>query len=320
MKLYLALIALVAATAAKNHYGIPRSTRVHDSLSRCIKRHSRQSNQIAPTVRAVSKRVGPISKLGTEQDGRNFINYASAAYCPQEKLTSWNCANCVGYAAGSSEIVYFQDTNLDSAGFLAVNKNLKLIVLSYRGTDDLENWLYDLDVWFTSAGLSGKNSNAEIHPGFNDMAMSLLSQTTSSLKSAIGKYPDYKIVLTGHSLGGAIAALIGFNLGQTNVIPWEKLNVITYGQPRVGNPAFASFLNTKPWTFTRITAYSDIVPISPGISMDYYHNQYNMHINSSGQTIKCSVYQEDDKCIDDFWILSEQAHFHYWNLTINSDC
>ncbi|KXN68902.1 alpha/beta-hydrolase, partial [Conidiobolus coronatus NRRL 28638] len=207
--------------------------------------------------------------------------YASAAYCPQAKLTSWNCTNCVGYASNSSEVIYFQNAGVDSAGYIAVNKILKLIVLSYRGTNDLSNWLYDTDIKLTSAGLSGQSSNAQIHSGFNDMAMSLLSQTTSSLKSAIGKYPDYKVVITGHSLGGAIASLIGFQLGQANVVSWDKLNVITYGQPRIGNPDFATYLNTKPWTFTRVTSYSDLVAISPGISMGFYHNQNNMHINSS---------------------------------------
>ncbi|KXN68905.1 alpha/beta-hydrolase [Conidiobolus coronatus NRRL 28638] len=258
--------------------------------------------------------------MHTEAEARSLINYASAAYCNKDKLVNWSCANCKGPAAGSTETTYFQDNSVASAGFATVNNGQKQIIFSYRGTNEISNWLYNLNIDLIPAGLNGTYKDAELHEGFNDMTNSLFEQTKNTLKNLIGKYPDYKLVFTGHSLGGAIATLTAFKLGEQKFINWEKLNVITYGQPRVGNPKFANYLVSKPWTFTRITAYSDIVAISPGMSMGYYHNQHNMHINSRGKTITCSVYKEDDACIDDFYIPSIDAHFNYWDLKINSEC
>ncbi|MFI6007018.1 hypothetical protein ACIA98_43010 [Streptomyces sp. NPDC051366] len=41
-----------------------------------------------------------------------------------------------------------------------------------------------------------------------------------------------------HSPGGALAILTARNLVRRKVLPWTKTTVITYGQPRIGNPQF----------------------------------------------------------------------------------
>jgi len=53
------------------------------------------------------------------------------------------------------------------------------------------------------------------------------------------QHPDYQLLITGHSMGGALATLLGIsyqNLGKSPL-------VITFGQPRVGNSAFAKFVD-----------------------------------------------------------------------------
>ncbi|KXN64659.1 alpha/beta-hydrolase, partial [Conidiobolus coronatus NRRL 28638] len=217
-----------------------------------------------------------------------FIKYAGAAYCPKDKLLNWSCANCNGYASGGSEVKYFADVDTSTAGYLAVNNGQKAIIVGFRGTQDITNWIGNVNISFTNANLPSPFQNADIHSGFNKMTNVLLPSVEAALSSAKAKYPNYKIIFTGHSLGGAIATLTAYRLAQKNVIGWDRVNLITFGQPRVGDPEFASFLNTKPMYSTRVTSYADLVAISPGKSMGYGHSQYNMHINKNGQTVKCS--------------------------------
>ncbi|KXN65442.1 alpha/beta-hydrolase, partial [Conidiobolus coronatus NRRL 28638] len=200
-----------------------------------------------------------------------FIKYAGAAYCSKEKLMNWSCTNCNGFASGAGEVTYFTDAGTKTAGYLAINKGQKSIIISFRGSQNIANWIGNINILFTNANLPSPFQNADIHSGFNKMTNVLLPSVESALKSAISKYPSYKVIFTGHSLGGAIATLTAYRLAQKNVIGWDRVNLITYGQPRVGDPDFASFLNTKPMYSTRVTSYADLVAISPGKFLGYGH-------------------------------------------------
>nr|KAJ0204325.1 hypothetical protein LSAT_V11C500278320 [Lactuca sativa] len=72
-------------------------------------------------------------------------------------------------------------------------------------------------------------------------------------------YGELKIMVTGHSMGGAMAAFCGLDLA-----------VMTFGQPRIGNAAFASYYSeVVPNTF-RVTHEHDLVPHLPLIISTYH--------------------------------------------------
>lgn len=66
--------------------------------------------------------------------------------------------------------------------------------------------------------------------------------------------PTYKIVLTGHSLGGSMARITTFFILYLNQFPGKKLELYTYGEPRSGNKGFADFMNAQTITTARVTA------------------------------------------------------------------
>ncbi|KAK6013790.1 triacylglycerol lipase, partial [Ostertagia ostertagi] len=53
-------------------------------------------------------------------------------------------------------------------------------------------------------------------------------------------YAEYKVVFTGHSLGGALAALAAARTAKQGLRPGDKITMYTYGQPRVGDAQFAT--------------------------------------------------------------------------------
>jgi len=97
------------------------------------------------------------------------------------------------------------------------------------------------------------------------------------VSAALQQHPDYEVVLVGHSLGGAVAALAGLEM---QLRGW-KPQVTTFGEPRIGNDALMQFIDetfnlTGPWamgdkdqqtgqrsTYRRVTHINDPVPLLP---------------------------------------------------------
>ncbi|KAJ0610331.1 putative feruloyl esterase [Helianthus annuus] len=79
-------------------------------------------------------------------------------------------------------------------------------------------------------------------------------------------YGDLKIMVTGHSMGGAMAAFCGLDLAL--IYRSKNIQFTTFGMPRIGNAAFASYYSQAvPNTF-RVTHGHDLVPHLPS----YYHH------------------------------------------------
>jgi hypothetical protein len=92
------------------------------------------------------------------------------------------------------------------------------------------------------------------------------------------------ILLTGHSLGGALAVLCGFFLIREN-FPVHSL--YTFGQPRVGNRPFADAYAALlgPRTF-RLVNQNDLVPRLPGWLLGYRHAGQLELISAGGALVE----------------------------------
>jgi hypothetical protein len=70
---------------------------------------------------------------------------------------------------------------------------------------------------------------------------------------------DARLLLTGHSLGGAVATIMGQRLIDFGFDP-DRLQVITFGAPAVGNEAFKKMYG-KRLDLIRVTNTEDPVPL-----------------------------------------------------------
>ena len=131
-------------------------------------------------------------------------------------------------------------------------------VLAFRGSATKKDWQLNFKmktVPYPSGPVGSKEEKEEgpaVHEGFLRYARTALSQPldvdgdgrTEDLASYLKAHPEEKMLLTGHSLGGAGATLLGEELAGQGVAP-DQIPVITFGAPAVGNRAFAEQYGPK---------------------------------------------------------------------------
>lgn len=66
--------------------------------------------------------------------------------------------------------------------------------------------------------------------------------------------PSYRLVITGHSMGGAMASLFTFFILSLYQFPGTNVALVTFGQPRTGNKEYASYMNSLPIPMARVVA------------------------------------------------------------------
>ncbi|KAK4488387.1 hypothetical protein RD792_004149 [Penstemon davidsonii] len=164
------------------------------------------------------------------------------------------------------------------------NTDPDTIIVSFRGTEvfNAKDWITDLDIsWYKPQGIKGR-----VHSGFmkalglkldgtwptdtNDVGHQYAYNTiTQVLKAHLNSNNRTKFIVTGHSLGGALAVLFPAVLAihkETEIL--ERLQAVyTFGQPRVGDMKFGNFMKEQfrdcGAKYYRFVYGNDIVPRVP---------------------------------------------------------
>ena len=148
----------------------------------------------------------------------------------------------------------------------------KRICVVFRGSDSLIDWYYDLK--FLKQHLK---NNIYVHRGFYEQLHlnDNYDKIKNSLLSLIQKFPDNEVIITGHSLGGALSVLFGYQI--SSELRKTNIKVISFASPRVGNYYFKKdFDNTLNLTHYRVTNNRDLVTSAPMIG--YCHVGKNIHL------------------------------------------
>ncbi|WZY75124.1 hypothetical protein YC2023_021508 [Brassica napus] len=217
-----------------------------------------------------------VLKLKSNDDGRpvynhtlalTLVEYTSAVYMSDlAQLFTWTCERCNGLTKGFQVIEIIVDIEYCLQAYVGVAKDLNAIIIAFRGTQEhsIQNWISDL--FWKQLDLNYPDMpDAMVHHGFytayhNTTVRPAVLGAVKRAKKFYGENIS-TIMVTGHSMGGAMAAFCGLDLvvneGEENV------QVMTFGQPRIGNADFASYYSLLvPNTF-RITHDHDIVPHLP---------------------------------------------------------
>jgi predicted lipase len=172
------------------------------------------------------------------------------------------------------------------------------IVVAFRGSQDLNNWITNLNIPKTKPYL--KCTGCAVHEGFLGAWNSVKHGVVAEVKRLLAEEPKAKIFITGHSLGAALAALCAVELGaSSHSLGFPIEGVYTFGEPRVGNKAFADFYNTGNKVSWRLTHWRDPVPHLPSSGLGFQHISTEVfYTENSKKFTVCDSSGEDQKCSD----------------------
>lgn len=182
----------------------------------------------------------------------------------------------------------FSNSVGDLQGFTGFSTTLNAIILSFRGSKNIQNWIINLS---TNQVDYSRCTGCKVHNGFNTAWNLAKPLVTTQIQNLRALYRDVPIYATGHSLGGAIATLSVPDIKQTfgNVA-----GLTTFGEPRVGNQAFSSFYGSVIES-NRVVHYADIVPHIPPLALNFYHQGNEVWYDEAMKTYKTCT-PESNSC------------------------
>ncbi|KAL2539072.1 alpha/beta-Hydrolases superfamily protein [Abeliophyllum distichum] len=123
----------------------------------------------------------------------------------------------------------------------------------------------------------------------------------SKLKSLLEEHKNAKFVVTGHSLGGALAILFPtvLVLHKELEVMGRMLGVYTYGQPRVGNEQIGKFMEAHlehpiPKYF-RVVYCNDLVPRLPYDNKTFLYKHFGICLYYNSLYIEQKVEEEPNR-------------------------
>lgn len=239
-----------------------------------------------------------------------FSQYAAAAYCYNSVHNDGtiNCSSeggsCPLVESAQATIVNaFQAGSSDTLGFIATDSTNGLIVVSFQGTAVSTNPLdiiTDVDIIRTESDLCGSantNDGCLVHSGFLGAMQDAATVVVPAIQALVQANPSYKVVSTGHSLGGAIAALMGAQLRNDGL----TVDIYTFGQPKVGDADISNYIQSQSpaqGTNYRVTHYNDVVPQLPehdweNDGWDHYYPEFWIN-KEDGTSVAVSDMEEID--------------------------
>ena len=155
----------------------------------------------------------------------------------------------------------------------------------------------------------------QIHDGFQQAWGEISTNVEGVVAFAKSLYPSFRVVATGHSLGGAIATIAAASLRQSGL----AVDLYTFGSPRVGNAAFADFVTNQTGAEFRVTHVNDLVPRLPPLILDYRHTSPEYWLSDGNATtvtygvndIKICVGDANTGCNGEDLLFSIEAHLYY---------
>lgn len=184
-------------------------------------------------------------------------------YCTKDEIKQFSCVDC---DKRSLIGVYDPASQASSQVVVVIDKEEDEILIGFRGTiNNIQQWASDLDAVYTKW-----NGNGRVHSGFFDRFNEIKTPTLTFLRQAQEELPDGNVIISGHSMGGAVATLFASYLVETMKI--HPKYVYTYGSPRVGDGTFAKYVDKQFGDrLIRVMNEWDMVTDLPPIILNYRH-------------------------------------------------
>lgn len=291
---------VVEALGSVKQAALDRARLAADSVTGFVERQgigSLPAKDLTKILVAISSASAASEASGSDADGAA----GGLSLSPEQLPGAWKAlAQVAGKALEDvfEAVAFVENGETDTQVWISRSASEREVVVAFRGTEQVKwkDFVSDanlipqtLDVERTGAidlGIGSipvpfksfkKSQETMVHSGFlnayDSVKVKVLTLVDQLTAGASPERP-WRVFVTGHSLGGALATLCAYELtGRTPKTGPGSLEVsmYTFGAPRVGNLAFARAFDERmrgrSW---RITNASDIVPSVPRL-MGYSH-------------------------------------------------
>ncbi len=168
----------------------------------------------------------------------------------------WSITEQLGWRGASPQTILIHEVAAAEVNILIeLDHARQMQWIAIRGSSNLRNWILNLQYLQRPCRQMAGDlpcGGVDLHQGFRQAAAAVYSVVLPHL------HRGYQTRLTGHSLGGAIAAILMIFLQEAGY-PVEQC--ITFGQPKVTDRQGAAQLKHLP--LLRVVHNEDIVPLLP---------------------------------------------------------
>ncbi|KAI8143326.1 Alpha/Beta hydrolase protein, partial [Fennellomyces sp. T-0311] len=189
-----------------------------------------------------------------------YAKLSAAAYCKTViPLGFFNCKHC---DKSLKLIKTFTTLLADTNAMVLRGDQQKTIYVVFRGTNSINSFV--VDAIFTPVDYPIAKGT-KVHKGFLESYNEVRDKLVKVIQEQVENFPDYKVAVTGHSLGGSQALLCALDLFNLNSTRFgvDKLLLHTQGQPRTGDPRFAKYVTSTKIPFKRVVSKRDLIPHIP---------------------------------------------------------
>lgn len=140
----------------------------------------------------------------------------------------------------------------ESFGFVARHQETGIVYVAFRGTESVDDWLMNVELRLVpqSAGWG------RVDGGFSGV----YAQCSTGILDAVRLAGARQVIVTGHSLGGALATLCVADVrASLDITP----TLYTFASPRTGDPAFAARFNSECPVAWRVVNTEDVITTVP---------------------------------------------------------
>jgi len=183
-----------------------------------------------------------------ELDSVNFAVLHQHAIFAQAVYQSEDDVGVLIESSNYSLTLYHTIPGTQISFLLATNELTRTQIIAVRGTSNIENAMIDISLKL----VLDQKTGIRLHNGFSFAAKQVYAELKPKLK------PDYKINVTGHSLGGAVSLILAMYLDADQ---FNVEQVTTFGQPKVTNIAGANKI--QHIKVIRVVTPLDLVPLVP---------------------------------------------------------
>jgi hypothetical protein len=74
------------------------------------------------------------------EQSKMFQKYAVITHCNKDLLSNWSCIACKTLSP-LKDFRYFKQDNLNIVGYLGYHEAIDKIIIVFRGTEDIKNWI-----------------------------------------------------------------------------------------------------------------------------------------------------------------------------------